>query len=521
MMTALAHGSHAWRLGELLDGLVEPDAALSAVHDHQVGALALDSRSLPPGAIFLACQGTATHGLSFADEAQRRGAIAILAEPSATWPREAIRGLQSRLGLPILVADQLTARLSRLADRFYDQPSAHLEVFGVTGATGKTSVTHYLSQALAPEMVCGIIGTIGIGLPGELRPAPAASDALGLQRILDDLRDRGARAVALEVPAGAMDGERMAAVRFTHALFTNHTPAWADRPNDTHDTGVEQRLFAATGLGWAVLNLDDPFAETILAGLPLGVAVAGYSLRSDVPAARRCDIWLRGVTVETRSTGLRVWIDEVTGDAEELVDLEVGLIGTFNVTNLLAVLAVMCSRGVPLERAAREIAGVRGVSGRMECFGGDDAPLVVVDYARTPDALEKALVNLRRHGCRRIITVFGCRGEQDPALRPLMGEVAERLSDTLILTDDNPRFESGDAIIADILAGVADPRAVRIDRERALAVRLAIALAGIGDAVLVAGKGHENTQDLGDQQFHFSDRALVVEALREWREGRH
>lgn len=521
MMTAHAHGGHAWQLGELLDGLVEPNEALHSAHGHQVGGLALDSRSLPPGAIFLACQGDAAHGLAFADEAKRRGAIAILAEPNETWSREAILGLQSQLGLPILVAEQLSARLSALADRFYDQPSAHLEVFGITGAAGKTSVTHYLSQALAPEMSCGIVGTIGVGLPGELRPAPAATDALTMQWLLDDLRDRGARAVALEVPAGAMDRERMAAVRFTHALFTNRAVESASHLTDRSDDGVERRLFAAPGLVWAVVNLDDPFAETILADLPLGVAIAGYSLRADVPGARRCDIWLRGVTVEPRHNGLRVWIDEVTGDAEELVDLEVGLIGTFNATNLLAVLAVMCSRGVPLERAAREIAGVRGVSGRMECFGGDGAPLVVVDYARTPDALEKALVNLRRHGCRRIITVFGCRGGHNPALRPLMGSVAERLSDELILTDDNPRFESGDAIIADILAGLATPHAVRVDRERALAIRLAIALAGIGDAVLVAGKGHENTQDLGDLQCHFSDRALVVEALREWREGRH
>lgn len=157
----------------------------------------------------------------------------------------------------------------------------------------------------------------------------------------------------------------------------------------------------------------------------------------------------------------------------------------------------------------------------MESFGGDEAPLVVVDHAHTPDALEKALTNLRLHQGRRVITVVGCAGDRDRGERPLMGAIAERLSDALILTDDNPRGEDGDTIIAEILGGLSHPEAVRVERQRGLAIRLAIALAGTGDAVLVAGKGHETTQDLGGLKVHFSDRAQVVEALREWREGHH
>jgi UDP-N-acetylmuramoyl-L-alanyl-D-glutamate--2,6-diaminopimelate ligase len=201
--------------------------------------------------------------------------------------------------------------------------------------------------------------------------------------------------------------------------------------------------------------------------------------------------------------------------------LEVGLIGAFNAVNLLAVLAIQLSRGLPLERAARELSGIRGAPGRMECFGGDRTPLILVDEAHTPTTLEAALLSLGAHRPRRVFTVFGCSGEGDREMRPRMGAIAERLSDGVILTDDNPRSACGDAIIADILAGMANPSAARVERQRGLAIRTAMVLAGIGDAVLVAGKGHETTQDMGALKVRFSDRAQVVEALRELREGHH
>jgi UDP-N-acetylmuramoyl-L-alanyl-D-glutamate--2,6-diaminopimelate ligase len=233
-----------------------------------------------------------------------------------------------------------------------------------------------------------------------------------------------------------------------------------------------------------------------------------------------CDIRLLAREIEPMPRGLRLRVSCETRATCTEADLAVGLIGAFNATNLLAVLAVLLARGLPLERAARESSRIQGVPGRMERFGNVQTPLIVVDEARTPAALEAALVNLRRHGPRRIFTVFGCAGERDPAIRPVMGAIAERLSDELILADDNPRGECGETIIADILAGVVDPSRVRVRRRRALAIRTAIALAGIGDAVLVAGKGHETIQEMGELKVRFSDRAQVVEALREWQEGR-
>jgi UDP-N-acetylmuramoyl-L-alanyl-D-glutamate--2,6-diaminopimelate ligase len=514
MMAALA-SRHAWRLGELIAGLADA----GQIADRQVSALTLDSRSVCPGALFLACRGERTHGLAFAEEAARRGATAILAQTTADWPKESLGLLGARIGIPVLAIPDLEQRVSQLADRFYGEPSAHLEAFGVIGASGKTTVSHLLAQALGAEVRCGILGALGVGFPGDLWPKEQATlDAVTIQATLAELRALGARAVAMGVPTCALDRGRVAAVRFSHALLTHLTGDRGDDPGDLDAQGAaRRRLFSRPALRWVVLNLDDPNQAQVLAELGPAVGVAAYALDPTATLPKRCDLWVRARTVRPGAQGLEIEVDSSLGTGT----LEAGLIGNFNASNLLAVLAVLLSRGLPLERALRALAEVRGVPGRMESFGGDGAPLVVVDKAHTPDALEKALTNLRLHRGRRVIAVVGCRGDRDRGERPLLGAVAERLSDALILTDDNPGGADGDAIIADILGGLSHPDAVRVERQRGLAIRLAIALAGTGDAVLVAGKGHETTQDLGELKVHFSDRAQVVEALREWREGHH
>ncbi|EXJ15486.1 Mur ligase family protein [Imhoffiella purpurea] len=522
-MMALARTGHAWRLGDLMAGLLELPAGSEPAAELQVPDLSLDSRTLIPGALFLACQGRRRHALDFAEEAKRRGAVAILAESGAGWSADAMRDLQDRLGLPVIPVARLSSRLSEIADRFHGSPSARIEVFGITGTNGKTTVAHLLAQALSVEQRCGLIGSLGQGFPGDLHQPPGpVLDPLAVQRALEDLGSRGAQGVALEVSARTLARSSLSAVRMSHALFTNLTRDRDEAQEDMFAYGAAKRaLFASSGLGWAVLNLDDPFSEDILAALTPKVSVAAYSLRSDASQPAHCDLWLRADAIETRPLGLRIRIHYCGGFGRGEVELEVGLVGLFNVANLLAVLAVLCSRGLPIERAARELSQVRGVPGRMECFGTQGTPQVVVDGAHTPDALEKALVNLRLHGYRRVITVFGCGGGRERDKRPLMGAIAERLSEQLILTDDNPRHESGEGIIDDIRAGLSDPQSVRVERQRGLAIRRAIALAGTTDAVLVAGKGQETQQDMGDLRVHFSDRAQVVEALREWREGHH
>jgi UDP-N-acetylmuramoyl-L-alanyl-D-glutamate--2,6-diaminopimelate ligase len=285
---------------------------------------------------------------------------------------------------------------------------------------------------------------------------------------------------------------------------------------------AEGLLFRSPGLGWAVLNAEDPASARIIADLAPGVRVALVGLGPQPPAGTHPDLWvgLNDLTPLRRGLRLHVLTDGPTGSAAGEGEVEVGVLGTFNASNLLAVLAVLLARGLALEPALHALAKAQGAPGHMECFGGEDAPLVAVDSAHTPDSLQQAIAGLRRHGGGRLITVFGCAGERDRSSRPLMGAAAEAGSDLVIVTDDNPRGEDGDAIIAEILSGMTHPHRVRIERQRGLAIRIALTLAGTGDSVLIAGKGHETIQDLGDIKVHFSDRAQVVQALWEWTGGR-
>ena len=458
-------------------------------------------------------RGAGAHGLEFAEAACRRGAAAIAAEPHGAWDAAAIAELAEKLDLPVVAVGDLGGKASALADRFFEQPSAALDVIGVTGTNGKTSVTHYLAQALAAELSCGVVGTVGIGFPGDLSAATHTTpDPVSLQETLAWLRDRGARAVAMEVSSHALDQGRAAAVRFSHAVFTNLSRDHLDYHGDMGSYGAaKQLLFRTPGLRWALLNMDDPFAATLLEGLDPAVGLAGYSLRADATFPARASVWVRAMDVLPRPNGLHLRLQTSAGTGV----LDTRLLGRFNGANLLAVLAVLLCRGLPLERALAGLAGVQGVPGRMECFGGGLQPLVVVDYAHTPDALEQALASLREHASGRLVCVFGCGGERDRGKRSLMGAVAERLSDVVIVTDDNPRGEDGDRIVEEIRAGMTDPEAVRVERQRALAIRLAIATAAADDIVLVAGKGHETTQDMGELKVYFSDRAQVVQSLRE------
>ncbi len=508
-MMPLVSASRPWYLSELLEGFVP--ARVEA--DVLVSSLTLDSRKVEAGGLFLACDGGSFHGLDFAVDAQRRGACAIVAEPSERWTTETMSALAQTLRVPLIPVPTLGRVASALADRFFDHPSAALEVIGVTGTNGKTSVTNYLAQALAPELTCGILGTLGAGFPGDLVAGTHTTpDPVSLQEILAWMRGRGAGAVAMEVSSHALEQGRVGAVRFSHAVLTNLSRDHLDYHGDMASYGAaKRRLFRMPGLSWAVLNQDEPLSDAILAELSPAVSVAWYSLRPDAPLPGRCDLWLRARDIAPRSRGLSLRVETSVGEG----GLEIGLLGRFNAANLLAVLAVLLSRGLPLSRALREIAAVRGVPGRMESFGGGAAPQVVVDYAHTPDALEQALTNLRDHVRGRLICVFGCGGDRDRGKRSVMGGVAERLSDQVIVTDDNPRREDGEAIISEILTGMERPEAVRVERRRALAIRMAIATAGPDDLVLVAGKGHETTQDMGELKVHFSDRAQVVQALQE------
>lgn len=496
-------------LSELLHGL----ARVSAAQDVAIAGIALDSRQVRPGYLFLAVAGTHVHGIDFVADALAAGAAAIAWEPTETV-NEDVEPLRAA-GVPAVAVERLGRQVSQIADRFYGHPSQDLFVVGVTGTDGKTSCTHFIAQALhTREAGCGLVGTLGYGIYGALRAGlHTTPDALTLQQELAALRAAGAAAVAMEVSSHGLDQARAASVSFDVAVLTNLSRDHLDyHGSETAYAEAKRRLFTMPGLGAAVLNLDDAFGRSLYAELPPTLPVVTYALTAQAAqASARANMrWLAARDIETSARGLRIVVDGSWGSGE----LRTALLGRFNASNLLAALAVLLIRGIALDDALRRLAQVRTVPGRMEPFGGDEHhPLVVVDYAHTPRALEQVLTALREHCAGHLWCVVGAGGERDVGKRPLMGAIAERLADHVVLTDDNPRHEDATQIVMDILSGMLDPDAVYVQRSRADAIAQAVANSGPGDIVLVAGKGHEDYQQIGDRRLPYSDREQVMALL--------
>ncbi len=497
-----------WYLSTLLSNRVR----VKPSQDPAITSISLDSRKVVPGGLFLACAGDSHHGLDFVFQVLEQGVAAILCEPGGDWPQAQIDALSAEIAVPLLSMEGLSQQVSQLAARFYGEPGQDMKMIGITGTNGKTSCSQFLAEALQVSMSCGIIGTLGSGFPGALQAGRHTTpEPVELQSILADLRDQGAQAVVMEVSSHALDQGRTTAVPFDCAVLTNLSRDHLDFHGDMARYAMaKQRLFESPGLRCAVLNLDDPFGWSLLEKLPETVQVVAYGLSCpDRPLPGHLKGWLWSTGITPTSNGMHIQLQSSWGVGA----FDSKLLGRFNVSNLLAVLAVLLEQGVPLHQALQQLSRVHTVPGRMERFGGGGQPLVVVDYAHTPDALEQAITALRPHTPGRLICLFGCGGDRDQGKRPLMGAVAERLCDQVMLTDDNPRSEDGDQIIADILSGVAQPGAIRIQRNRAEAISSAIAGAAVDDLVLVSGKGHETTQLCGDLTLCFSDREQVQKAL--------
>jgi UDP-N-acetylmuramoyl-L-alanyl-D-glutamate--2,6-diaminopimelate ligase len=503
-VTAAALRDEGVTLGGLLGG------AAAGAPPLRVTGLAMDSRGVAPGSLFLACRGTRRHGMSFADAAARAGAAAIAAEPDAEWPTERLAAMASRLGVPVVPVADLSAQASAIAGRFHGEPSARLRVVGVTGTNGKTSVTQFLARALAPEGPCAVVGTLGIGFADALQPATHTTpDAVSAQAALAELAAAGARAVAMEVSSHALHQHRVAAVRFDTAVFTNLTRDHLDYHGTMEAyADAKARLFRGSGLRHAVINTDDPVGLALYGETRERVPVVAYGL-GGAPAHAARHVVAERVVADV--AGLRLHVRSSWGEGE----IASPLLGRFNAANLLAVLGVLLAGGVAFDDALGRLAALSTVPGRMERLGGGARPLAVVDYAHTPDALAQALGAVREHCAGTLWCVFGCGGERDRGKRPLMGEVAETLADRVVVTDDNPRGEDGATIVADILAGIGAPARVLVERDRARAIALAVSGAAPGDVILVAGKGHEDTQQIGDRRLPFSDRGAVLRALGE------
>ncbi|MFM1885347.1 MAG: hypothetical protein RL026_504 [Pseudomonadota bacterium] len=486
------------KLSALLTDTTLPD-------DPDITDLAIDSREVAPGSLFLACRGGRGHGLDHLAQALAAGARAVLWEPEDGRPAPELP--PTVVGLPW---PGLRDQAGEIADRFFGHPSRRMAVVGITGTNGKTTTAWLLAQALrAAGRPAAYVGTLGAAFDGELQPGTHTTpDAVNLQRQLAAFAARGAACVALEVSSHALDQGRTAGVHFDAAVFTNLSRDHLDYHGSMAAYGAAKaRLFASDALRLAVVNVDDGFGRTLLAkcAAPQRMAVA----RQQVPEPGKAATWLRAGPARTTPGGLAFTLDSSFGTTE----VSAPLVGDFNIDNLLAVLAVLLGSGLGIAQAVAAVSSVSAPPGRLEAFGGGDLPLVVVDYAHTPDALAKVLAALRAQGTGRLLCVFGCGGERDAGKRPQMGRIAAEGADLVVLTDDNPRGEASASILAAIRAGIPASTPLQVVPDRALAIETALAEARAGDIVLVAGKGHENWQIIGAERRPFSDQAVVAQAL--------
>ena len=463
-----------------------------------------DSRQVHVGDAFAAFRGNATDGRAFIADAIARGAGAVL------WEALAFRW-NSAWDVANVAVDDLKAKLGAIADLIYGNPSRALWVVGVTGTNGKTSCTHWIAQCLgACGRPAGIVGTLGSGFPGALRTSTNTTpDAAVIHETLATLKDAGARAVAMEVSSHGLDQGRVNAVEFDVALFTNLTRDHLDYHGTMAMYGAAKaKLFLWPTLDACVINADDAFGNGLAdAARARGQRVLTYGKgNADIMATRH----------SATPAGIDMAITTPWGRG----DVALRLFGTFNASNALGVLGVLLASGIGLDDALSALSQVTAPPGRMQRLGGSHEPLVIIDYAHTPDALEQALLALRPavSDTGELVCVFGCGGDRDSGKRPEMGRIAAVLADRVVVTSDNPRREDPAAIAEAILRGIRDAgrQHSMLELDRATAIRAAVAGARRGDIVLVAGKGHEDYQEKNGVRTAFSDAATAAAALADW-----
>ncbi|MGF6663476.1 UDP-N-acetylmuramoyl-L-alanyl-D-glutamate--2,6-diaminopimelate ligase [Paraburkholderia atlantica] len=476
---------------------VQPDAHLHA-----------DTRSLAAGDAFFAYAVDGADNRAFIDAAIERGAAAVLVQPE---------GFTGKLDASVAHAvPALNELAGTIASAWYRDPSDAMLAVGITGTNGKTSCSQWVAAALSARGTrCAIVGTLGTGFVGQLvHTGFTTPDAPQLQRSLAQLRDAGAQAVAMEVSSHALHQGRVNGTAFDIAVFTNLTQDHLDYHGtfEAYET-AKARLFAWPELRAAVINRDDAAGRRLLASTRGHARTIAYGIEgehgdADAKGAHQADAWLAASNVRATATGTAFHLSTSDwGNAE----VEVQTLGLFNVSNLLGVLGVLLAADVPFGAALAELAKLEPVNGRMQRLGGrlqNDEPLVVIDYAHTPDALEKTLEALRPIATARggeLVCMFGCGGDRDATKRPLMGAIAERLADNVVVTSDNPRSEDPLSIIEQIAAGMQDASKARRVEDRASAILQAIRGAAREDVIVLAGKGHEATQEIMGKKRAFSD----------------
>ena len=483
-----------------LDALLAPLGMLA--DSIPLRQMQLDSRAVQPGDLFIALKGHAVDGRDFIPAAVALGAAAVLYQPEPGHPLPPY-------AIPCIPVPELATHLSALAGRFYGEPARQLQLVGVTGTNGKSTTTQLIAnwRSLLGG-VAGVMGTIGNGLFGQLTPCEnTTASAVAIQQELAHQLAQGADLVAMEVSSHGLVQHRVAALPFAVAAFTNLSRDHLDYHGTMAAYAAAKRsLFSGLPAADCVLNADDEVAQQWLAEIPDAVT---YSLAAGtVPQGGR---FIEAIGLTFHDRGFSAEIRSSWGNGV----LSAPLLGRFNIANALAALACLLVLGYDLKALLAVAAKLQPVTGRMECFGGGEQPLVVVDYAHTPDGLEKALEAARLHCRGRLFCLVGCGGDRDRGKRPMMAAIAERLADVAILTDDNPRTEDPARIIADMQAGLQHPERLLVEHQRPVAIQRALEQARMGDLILVAGKGHEDYQIIGKQKLMYSDRDTVARLLKE------
>ena len=494
MSVPAIHMNPSPTLSELLLGLADaPDLPVSGI--------ASDSRQLKDGFLFLACEGVSSHGLDYLSDAHNAGVCAVAWDAStASAPAD--------VGVPMIAVENLAAHIGEIANRYYGNPSSNLKTIGVTGTNGKTTVAWLIAQCLHQlDERCGYLGTLGFGIDEmqgvEGMTTPAAVELHGH---LADFLDQGATHAAIEVSSHALSQGRVDGVQFDAVLFTNLTRDHLDYHGDMQSYFESKALlFLEHTANCKIINLDSEFGTEL--ATRCGQDAVTVSTHFDRVANARPYVFVRSVVANER--GSDITITSSWGDGKFTLPLP----GDFNVANAAIVLAYLLTTGVRVEQACDVLQLVDAPPGRMQQVSTTGSALYI-DYAHTPNAIESALRALRPHCRGKLWCVFGCGGDRDTGKRPLMGRFAERLADRVIITTDNPRHEDPRMIIDEILAGFSNASDATIIEDRAAAIAWAIANAGPTDVVLIAGKGHEEYQEVGSERHAFSDFALAVAAAK-------
>ena len=487
-----------------LSHLLQDVTTLPPEVDLEISGLTLDSRNIKFKEVFVAVKGTQLDGRQYIASAIERGAVAVLLDADTTTDTITWQGQ-----VPIIPIYELQQKVGPVAARFYGYPAKKCHVIGVTGTSGKTSCTHFIAEALqALGIPCGIIGTIGNGFYGELNEVGLTTpDAVTLQSTLQQMVVQGAQAVAMEVSSHSIDQGRINGIEFATRIFTNLSQDHLDYHGDMQTyAAVKYRFLAELPSQHIIINADDAHGREWLTQLATRLSVFAYTTQAaaiaNIPSLY-CE------RTEATLHGVKSYIHTPWGEGE----LHLPLIGRFNLSNGLAVLAALCAYGISFKDACARLSQLHTVPGRMQTLGGHHKPLVVVDYAHKPDALEKVLQTLRALTKGKLYCVFGCGGERDRGKRPMMATIAERFADHVIVTNDNPRHEAPEAIVHDIMQGFSGPERVSVELDRSAAIAQSIQLASSQDCVLIAGKGAEHYQLVGDEKLPFDDVENVKRCL--------